>query len=86
MTIRDVLRKVGEGFGLSEKDIQNSFNFAEASAGQGQDVKDKLDRELTELEVQILTLYAEMTVVTAIADPEFAAKMKKSTEEKIDKN
>jgi hypothetical protein len=71
MNIKEVMRQISEELGFEESVIRDGFRFADSIAGQGQDVKKLLDKELTEEEVTEFTKYIKAAFFLAITDPDF---------------
>jgi hypothetical protein len=86
MKIADVMKQIGRDFDIPESVIQNAFAFSNAAAGQGKEIKERLDRELTEDEVQAWLDYGRLLILAAIADPEFKKQFYEMVNDQIEKN
>ncbi len=86
MTIRDVLHKVGKSYDLSDEEIEKGFNFADATAGQGDDIKEQLNRELSDEEAKMFESYATIIIAASLVDPHIRDEVAKVSEEAIRKN
>jgi hypothetical protein len=86
MKLHDVMRKIGENFDIPEKVIQQAFNYANSAAGQGKEIKEKLQKELTDEEYHAWMTYGTVLILTALSDPEFKKKFFDAMEEQIEKN
>jgi hypothetical protein len=87
MNIKDVLRWIGEQLDLPEGVIQEAFDYANASAGQGEEAKKSVNKELSDEEVESWKTYGLLVIRTCLVDPEFRRKFTELAKARtIDKN